>query len=105
MKGNFDVFIEKDGKRENVQVEMRIEDGRKRTWFEENTPEQPQRRPEEKDDKTVTEEASEDSVTVEDPVAETQPTGMSEVDPEERESGQRMWLSQKSHRSRRRTEN
>ena len=73
MKGKVDVFLEKVRKRRKVQVELRIEGGRKRAWFVEKTPEQPQRRPEEKDDETVTEEASEDSVTVEDPVAENKP--------------------------------
>ena len=95
MRGNVDVFLEKDGKRENVQVELRVEGGRKRIWFVEKTPEQPQRRPDEKGDETVTEEASEDSVTVEDPVAEEQATGMSEVDPEEMKSQQKMWLVEK----------
>ena len=95
MTGKVDVFLEKDGKRKQVQVEVRVEGGRKRFWFVEKSPEQPQRRPDDKDDTTATEDASEDSITVEDPVMETQPTGMSEVDGEEVETGQRMWLVDK----------
>ena len=33
MDGEPKVFIEKDGKRKEKQVEARIEEGRKRDWF------------------------------------------------------------------------
>ena len=102
MAGNVDVFLEKDGQRKEVGVELRLEGGRKRFWFVEKTPERPQFQPDDKDDETVTEDASEDSVTVEDPVAETQPTGMSEVDPEEREPGGKCGCPGRSQHLRRR---
>ena len=95
MTGKVDVFLEKDGKMEQVQVELRVEGGRKRGWFVEKKPEQPQRRSDEKDDETVTDEMGEDSITVEDPVAEEQAIRMSVYDPEERETGQKMWLVEK----------
>ena len=95
MKGQVDVFLEKDGKRKKVQVELRIEGGKKRFWFVEKAPEPPQRRLDEKDDESVTEEAGEDSATVDDPVAERRAAGMSEDDKEEVETGRKMWVTDK----------
>ena len=94
-KGKVDVFLEKDKKRKKVRVELRVEGGRKRFWFVEKTPEPPQRRPDERDDESVTEEACEEPVADDNPVAEEHPTGMCEEDPEERETRQKMWLSEK----------
>ena len=45
-------------------------------------------------DKSVTEEVVDES-TAEEPATEAPTTGMSEVDPEEIETGQKMWLSEK----------
>ena len=63
--------------------------GGPRFWFKEIKPESPQLPKERQDDKTVTEEAVAESTT-----EEVIPV-MSEVDPEERETGHKMWLSQK----------
>ena len=71
-----------------------MEGGRKRTWFVEKKPEQPQRQPEEKDEETVTEVVDKDSVMVDDPVT-VDDSSMSEVDPKEMETSQRMWLVEK----------
>ena len=95
MEGKVDVFLETSQERTQVQVELRVRGGKQRFWFEEKTPEPPQRRPEEKDGDTVTKEAVKETVVVDDHVTENPTAGMSEDDPEEREIGQKMWLAEK----------
>ena len=90
------VLLEKDGTRKEVEVLKRLEGGRERVWFVEKNPQPPQHRPGEKDDESVTEEAGKESVTVDDPVT-VDDSSMSEVDPKEMETSQRMWLSEKNH--------
>ena len=89
MRGEAKGFFEKDKRRKEVSVKKAVGKGGPRFWFKEMTPESPQLPKEEEDDKTATEEAVAESTT-----EEVIPV-MSEVDPEERETGHKMWLSQK----------
>ena len=114
MEGNVVVFLEKAKERKQVQVELRVQRGRQRFWFVETPKQLPRenhegkggkkpasREPAEKEakedlgDESVTEEEVVESVTEEDPVTEVPTPEMSEVDPEERETGQKMWLINK----------
>ena len=68
--GTVKVFLEKDGKRKEVEVHLRVEGGMKRFWLEERTT-QPHQEKERRDDNETR------------PVVEVVPV-MSEVDPEEK---------------------
>ena len=88
------VFLEKDGTRKEVDVLKRFESGRERVWFKEKTPKHTQHLPEGKVDESATEEAGEESVAEDDAVT-VDDSSISEVDPEEMETEQKMWLSEK----------
>ena len=62
--------------------------GGPRFFFEEKKPKPSRQFDGKEDDKTTTEEVVEESITEDDP-------GMSEDDPQEIETGQKMWLSEK----------
>ena len=82
------VFLEKDGKRDEVHVEKRIQGGRIVFWFEEMIPQPPQQRQEcEVDGDT---EMVEETETVE------EATGVEEVTPEEINTERMMWLTEKA---------
>ena len=74
--------------RTEVSAKKAVGKGGPRFWFKEMTPESPQSPKERRDDKTVTQEAVGESTT-----EEVIPV-VSEVDPEERETGHKMWLFQ-----------
>ena len=88
MRGEAKGFFEKDKRRKEVSVKKAVGKGGPRFWFKEMTPESPQL-PKEEDDQTVTEEAVAESTT-----EEVIPV-MSGVDPEEMDTGQKMWLPEK----------
>ena len=94
MGGDTKIFLEKDGKRREVSAEKLVGKGGPRFWFKEKTPEPPQQ-PERRDDQPVAEEASDESTTEDDPVTEVETPAMSEVAPEEIETGQKMWMNEK----------
>ena len=90
MGGDAKIFLEKDGEKKEVSVEKLVGKGGPRFWFKEKKPEPPQQPPEgEGGDESVTEDVI-DGSTTEDLASE-----MSEVDPEEVETGQKMWLVEK----------
>ena len=91
MGGDAKIFLEKDGEKKEVSVEKLVGKGGPRFWFKEKKPEPQQKQhPEgEGDDESVTEDAV-DGSTTKDLASE-----MSEVDPEEAETGQKMWLVEK----------
>ena len=89
------IFLEKDGKKREVSAEKLVGKGGPRFWFKEKTPEPPQQREEKRDDQPVAEEVSDESTTEDDPVTEVQSPRMSEVDPQEIETGQKMSMSEK----------
>ena len=68
-----------------MSLEKLVGKGGPRYWFKEKNPEPPQQQP----------EGGEESVTEDDPATEVPATGMSEDDPEEMETGQKMWLVEK----------
>ena len=78
LDGEARVFIEKDAKRRDVQVEKHIERGKARIWLKEKKPQPPQ------DPETRQEE--DQSQTVE------EVTGVDEVPPEEIQMERMMWL-------------
>ena len=92
MKGEVDVFLEKDGTRKEVEVLRRLERGSERVWFKEKTPQAPQQQPEaprqqpEGGKENVDVDADQESATEDDPVMVVPTTGLSEEDPEERET-------------------
>ena len=94
MKGDAKVYLEKDGKRAEVGVEKRVGKGGPRFWFIEKKPEPQQQVEEKRDDQPITEEVVDESTT-EEPATEVPTPKMSEVDPQEIETGQKMWLSEK----------
>ena len=95
MRGDAKVYLEKDGKRAEVGVEKRVGKGGPRFWFKEKKPEPQQQQVEEKrDDQPVAEEVVDESTTDE-PATEVPTPKMSEVDPQEIETGHKMWLSEK----------
>ena len=76
------VFLEKDGKRNEVHVEKRIQGGRICFWFDENIAQPPQQPQEcEVDDETETVEEA---------------TGVEEVTPDEMQKERMMWLTEKA---------
>ena len=90
MGGDAKIFLEKNGEKKEVSVEKLVGKGGPRFWFKEKKPEPPQQPPEgEGGDESVTEDVI-DGSTTEDLASE-----MSEVDPEEVETGQKMWLVEK----------
>ena len=89
------VFLEKDGKRKEVEVLKRVERGRERVWFKEMTQQPHQQKPEEKEEEPVIVETDDGSATEDDPATKEQATGMCVDDPEERETEQKMWLAEK----------
>ena len=98
MEGKVKVFLEKDGKRKEVGVELRVQGARKAFWFVEMKP-QPSQQPEGKgdEDQSFTVEEAVESDT-EDLVAQSateDAPGMSEEEPSERETRLKMWLSEK----------
>ena len=101
MKGEVDVFLEKDGTRKEVEVLRRFERGSERVWFKEKTPQPTQQQPEaprqqpEGGDETVAVDADEESATEDDHATVVPTTGLSEEDPEERETREKMWLAEK----------
>ena len=83
MEGDEKIFLEKDGKRNEVDVEKLVGKDGMRFWFKHKKPE-PAHQPEGEDcDETETEDVDDQSNTEVDP-------GISEDDPEERETGQKM---------------
>ena len=90
------IFLEKDGKRREVSAEKLVGKGGPRFLFKEKMPEPPQQPEEKRDDQPVAEEASDESATEDDPVTEVQTPGMSKVDPEEKETQNKMWLAEKA---------
>ena len=96
MKGDAKVFLEKDGKRAEVGVEKQVGKGGPRFWFKEMKPEPPQQQQveESRDDQPVAEEVVDESTT-EESATEVPTPKMSEVDPQEIETGHKMWLSEK----------
>ena len=102
MKADVKVFLEKGGERKDMSVEKLTGKEGPRFWFKEKNPQPPQQQVEGKrDDQSVTEEVVDESVTeevvdestTEEPATEAPPTRMSEVAPDEIETGQKMWLS------------
>ena len=93
-KGDVKVYLEKDGKRAEVGVEKRVGKGGPRFWFKEMKPEPQQQVGEKRDDQPVAEEVADESTT-EEPATEVPTLGMSEVDSEEIETGQKMWQAEK----------
>ena len=82
MDGTVKVFLEKDGKRNGVHVEKRIQGGRICFWFDEKTPQHPQQPQEgEVDDETETVE---------------EVNGVDEVTPDEMQQERMMWLTEKA---------
>ena len=75
MDGDARIFLEKDGVRKEMGVEMTLKRGNPKFTFKEKKSEKPQQPPEENDDDHITEEVVK---------------GMSEDDPEEMETGQKM---------------
>ena len=75
MQGAAKVFIKKDGKMDEVQVEKRIEGGREKFWFNQNK-DQPQQPKEDEEPSTRDEEA----------------TALEEDTPEEIEAMNKMWM-------------
>ena len=75
MQGAAKVFIKKDGKMDEVQVEKRIEGGREKFWFNQNK-DQPQQPKEDQEPAT----------------GETEVTVLEEDTPEEIETQNKMWL-------------
>ena len=86
--GSVKVFLDKDGKRAEVQVEKLVGKGGPRFWFSKKTPEPPQTQNQEKD-KSVT-ETEDESITEEvDP-------GVDEVTQDEIQTEKMMWLVEKA---------
>ena len=77
MDGDARVFIEKDREGKEMEVEMTLKKGRPKFTFKEKKSKKSQQPPEENDDDHITEEVVK---------------GMSGDYPEERETGQKMWL-------------
>ena len=95
MGGDTKILLEKDDEKKEMSAEKLVGKGGPRYWFKEKNPEPPQQQPErERDDESVTED---------DPATDGPATGMSEDDPEERETGQKCGSWRKSRPSRRRT--
>ena len=95
MGGDAKVFLEKDGKMNEVSVEKLVGKGGPRFWFKVEKPESPQRPDEKRDDQPVTEDASGTEEVADESTAEEPVTAMSEDDREERETAHKMWLSEK----------
>ena len=76
------VFLERDRKRDEVHVEMRIQGGRMVFWFEEKIPQPPQQ--------YQKGEVDEETKTVE------EATGVEEVTPDELHTERMMWLTEKA---------
>ena len=101
MEEKVKVFLMKGGDRTEVEVLKRFERGRERVWFKEKTPQPPQQQPEpprqlpEGGKEPVAVDADEESVTEDDPTTVVPTTGLSEEDPEERETQERMWIAEK----------
>ena len=94
-KGDAKVFLEKGGERKEMSVEKLAGKQGPRFWFREKPdPQQQQQVEEKRDDQPVAEEASDESTT-EEPATEVPTPKMSEVDPQEIETGHKMWLSEK----------
>ena len=89
-KGDAKVFLEKCGQKKEMSVEKLIGQDGPRFWFGDKTPEPPEQQAEERlEDQSVTEEDAGESTT------EDATQAMSEADPDEKERGKKMWLSEK----------
>ena len=95
MGGDAKVFLEKDGKMNEVSVEKLVGKGGPRFLFKDKKPDSPQRPDEKRDDLPVTEEASGTEEVADESTTEEPVTAMSEDDREERETAHKMWLSEK----------
>ena len=89
MEGDAKVFLEKDRKRREVSVDKLVGKGGPMFLFRRKKPNSPQQQP----DESAHDEVAHESVTEDDPATEDPASGLSEDDPVERETSQKMWLA------------